>query len=464
MLLFGLSTACYVFTKLMRPLVRKCRGEGRKCVLYLDDGIFGGRGYSRVKRIAEAVKTDLLNAGLTINATKSNFVPTQKGMFLGFILDTTQMLFSVPTPKLEKLMQSLRTVTERPTATPKEISRIAGQIISMGIAIGPLTRLFTRHMYAFIESRNSWFENKTVNEGTHSELTFWKRNVQVRNGFGIKRHHLTTKVIYSNASENGYGGYLVQRLDRVIAQGQFSHSEKGTSSTHRELFAVLYVLQSLSHFLRNESILWYTDNSNIARIIEAESTTKDLQMLALQIFALCIQHSIAIHPTWIPREENALADRISKHVDTDDWSIDIPTFQLVQNELGFSTIDRFADDKNTKHKGFNSKFFCPNSAGVNAFTSDWSAEYNWLCPPISLVGNVIKHLRFCKARGILITPEWPSAYYWPILTVAGGEFRKFVRQVMRVDPFYTSVAPNSIFTGFTTFKTPAMIIDFTQRR
>ena len=146
----------------MRPLVRKWRGEGRKCILYLDDGIFGDRGYSRVKRIAEAVKTDLLNAGLTIKATKSNFVPTQKGMFLAFILDTTQMLFSVPTPKLEKLMQSMRTVNERTNAIPKEISRIAGQIISMGIAIGPLTRLFTRHIYAFIESRNSWFEHKTV--------------------------------------------------------------------------------------------------------------------------------------------------------------------------------------------------------------------------------------------------------------------------------------------------------------
>ena len=325
-------------------------------------------------------------------------------MFLGFILDTTQMLFSVPTPKLEKLMQSLRTVTERPTATPKEISRIAGQIISMGIAIGPLTRLFTRHMYAFIDSRNSWFEHKTVRAPIPSTQRFWHKAPPLDHKsylFGHQRKRIWRVLVAAVGP-----GHRTRPIFTLGKGNQF-HSPR---TFHRPLR-----LAKLG-FLRNESILWYTDNSNVARIIEeAGSTTKDLQMLALQIFALCIQHSIAIHPTWIPREENALADRISKHVDTDDWSVDIPTFQLVQNELGFSTIDRFADDKNTKHKRFNSKFFCPNSAGVDAFTSDWSAEYNWLCPPISLVGNVIKHLRFCKARGILITPEWPSAYYWPIL-------------------------------------------------
>ena len=67
--------------------------------------------------------------------------------------DTRQMLFSVPAQKLEKLMHSLNAFHTRRFATPKEISRIADQIISMGIAIGPLTRLFTRHIYQFIESR-----------------------------------------------------------------------------------------------------------------------------------------------------------------------------------------------------------------------------------------------------------------------------------------------------------------------
>ena len=36
---FGLSTACYTFTKLMRPLIHHWRGMGIRAVIYVDDGI-----------------------------------------------------------------------------------------------------------------------------------------------------------------------------------------------------------------------------------------------------------------------------------------------------------------------------------------------------------------------------------------------------------------------------------------
>jgi len=41
---FGLSSACYAFTKLLRPLVRHWRAQGLRAVLYLDDGIVAAKG------------------------------------------------------------------------------------------------------------------------------------------------------------------------------------------------------------------------------------------------------------------------------------------------------------------------------------------------------------------------------------------------------------------------------------
>ena len=201
---------------------------------------------------------------------------------MGFIINTRQ-IFSVPAQKLEKLKHSLNAFHARRFATPKEISRIAGQIISMGIAIGPLTRLFTRHMYQFIESRHSWSQRKTVDEDTHRELQFWHDNIRIRNGFGIKKNHLTTKVIYSDASADGSGGYIVQRLDKMIAQGKFSNIKKYLSSTHREILAVLYTIQCFHKLRRNESIQRYSDNSNACRIIAVGSPKRDLQQLAQYI-------------------------------------------------------------------------------------------------------------------------------------------------------------------------------------
>ena len=36
---FGLSSAPYIFTKILRPLVKKWRGEGKSVLLFLDDGL-----------------------------------------------------------------------------------------------------------------------------------------------------------------------------------------------------------------------------------------------------------------------------------------------------------------------------------------------------------------------------------------------------------------------------------------
>jgi len=56
---FGLSTACYLFTKLMRPLVRYWRGRGLKAIVYLDDGIIAVKGEEKVKVESSKVKQDL---------------------------------------------------------------------------------------------------------------------------------------------------------------------------------------------------------------------------------------------------------------------------------------------------------------------------------------------------------------------------------------------------------------------
>ena len=92
-----------------------------------------------------------------------------------------------------------------------------------------------------------------------------------------------------------------------------------------------------------------------------------------------------------------------------------PSIILHPNTV-FFTVDRFADDLNTKCKKFNSKHFCPNSSEINAFSCNWKNDFNWLCPPIYLVGKTIRHLQMCKGRGVLFVPLWESAYFWPMLT------------------------------------------------
>ena len=70
------------------------------------------------------------------------------------------MEFLVPEEKIKKLLAIVKFVLQSENCNAKEISQIAGRIISMSLAIGPLTRLFTRQMYRFIDERRSWYEVK----------------------------------------------------------------------------------------------------------------------------------------------------------------------------------------------------------------------------------------------------------------------------------------------------------------
>lgn len=69
-LLFGLSTACFCFTKLMRPLVKRRRSMAHTTFIYLDDGFGSQR--DRISACAIQHK-ELQSSGLLCNEEKSHW-------------------------------------------------------------------------------------------------------------------------------------------------------------------------------------------------------------------------------------------------------------------------------------------------------------------------------------------------------------------------------------------------------
>ena len=324
----------------------------------------------------------------------------------------------------------------------------------MSIAIGPLTRLFTKNMHVFIESSYSWDSLRLISFDLKAELLFWRSNLSRCNGLSMTINTQVNKIVYSDASETGYGGYIVHIFDEIIAKGQFNPEEKGTSSTYRELLAVKHILESFKSHLENQRVQWFSDNLNVTR--------NHLQTLALDIYNICFINNIILYPAWIPRELNKIADKFSKEIDTDNWSIDNETFCYIESIYGIFTVDRFSDDKNKKVKLFNSKYYCPRSGEINCFAFNWNNNFNWLCPPIYLIGKTIKHLRLCKGKGVLFIPLWKSAYFWPLLTTDGINFNSFVKHHLILDPYLMNFAnlSDSVFDGFAKFYSLCFITRF----
>ena len=86
---FGLCTACYLFTKLLHPLVHYWREKGLRIVVYLDDDLCTVSGEGAACTANQLVQHTLEQAGFAVHPDKSVWKPTQNLTWLGFVIDMT---------------------------------------------------------------------------------------------------------------------------------------------------------------------------------------------------------------------------------------------------------------------------------------------------------------------------------------------------------------------------------------
>ena len=423
---FGLATACYVFTKLLRPLVKRWRAAGLRAIVYIDDGICVAPSFIECIVARDLIVGDLQHAGLLLNLRKSQLDPVQLGEWLGFIIDLIEGSFAVPSCKIVKLCNAIRSIPQLGGCPVRAVASVVGQIIAMGRAIGPVARLRTRALYQVIEERWSWSGLVMLSEEARQELQFWNQNMHSLNGQPIWFSTGATRVVFSDASATGYGGYVIE-LGREVAHGQWSLVESKQSSTWRELKAVDQVLRSFAVKLAGHRVKWFTDNQNVVRIVQSGSRRQHLQDGAMSIFEVCLAHNIRLDVAWIPRTLNDRADFLSRIVDYDDWQLCPVVFCQLDAMWGPHTIDRFASFYNTQLERFDSRCWDPHCEAVDTFTRSWSGEVNWWVPPQSLVCRTLLHAESCGARGTLVVPAWKSAPHWPLISPDGCHLAPFVQ-------------------------------------
>ena len=170
---FGMCSAPYVFTKVLRQLVKYWRGRGHLTFMYLDDGSGGDTSFESAKSLSDTSRQDIVSYGFTPNDDKSVWQPTQKFVFLGTVLNFEEGLILIP--ELVSCLQKDQIVT-------RNLASITGQVISMTCAVGNVARLFTRSCYATIERRTSWTQPLNVCAEIHVERSFWLSNTDTIDG------------------------------------------------------------------------------------------------------------------------------------------------------------------------------------------------------------------------------------------------------------------------------------------
>ena len=205
-----------------------------------------------------------------------------------------------------------------------------------------------------LSSTRSWCAELPLSMEAKGKLKFWLAQIREFNGQNLWPKPFAVRVVFSDASDTGFGGYSVEH-GGLFANGQWSVEEAQQSSTWRELRAVRLVLEPI------------------------------LQQEALAIFDISVKAKVWLEPEWIPRAENEIADYISRSVDYDDWSLNPVVFKELDRLWGPHTVDKFANWCNNQVPRFNSRYYCPGAEAIDAFTCDQGHDTNWWCPPLFLV-------------------------------------------------------------------------------
>ena len=131
-------------------------------------------------------------------------------MWLGFIVDVGLGQIEVPIEKIEALPGAISPLSCSKHIQARKLASILGRIVSMGLAFGTMTRFMTRSLYAVLESRMAWCEVLPLSNEALEELEFWSQSLECYNARPIWHTPSAVRVVYADASETGYGGYVVE--------------------------------------------------------------------------------------------------------------------------------------------------------------------------------------------------------------------------------------------------------------
>jgi hypothetical protein len=128
------------------------------------------------------VRKDFFKAGLIINVPKCQLDPALCLRQLGFEVDMGEGRFRVPTDRWEALHALVDSILSAKggRVQARKLASLAGTVISMKLAWGAVTQLYSRHIYMLVSSVVSLKCWVRLSEEAMGELLFWQQLPRLR--------------------------------------------------------------------------------------------------------------------------------------------------------------------------------------------------------------------------------------------------------------------------------------------
>ena len=142
---FGLASAPFIFTNILKPVVYWLRERGFASVNYLDDFLILGGSFGECENNVNATRKLLTTLGFVINESKCELTPSRTRKLLGFVLDSYNMRISLPDER--RIALRIRTEKFRQTSSCRisDFASLIGLLVSACRAV-PYGMLYTRSL------------------------------------------------------------------------------------------------------------------------------------------------------------------------------------------------------------------------------------------------------------------------------------------------------------------------------
>lgn len=423
-MLFGLTAAPRVFTRVLQPLVKVLRSEGIRIVVYLDDFLVLGRSLAETRKNVARTLQLLTELGWLVNVEKSVLVPSQQLVYLGIAIDSVRMTFSLPEEKLRKLRESVVALLNDNRENRLSL-RTAAKVLGMMTAAAQgieLARLHERPLLQEVQQRLSsgatWEETILLSAATTEACGWWLGEFREWNGISVIPPGQATAWLTTDASELGFGVTVKSSSLDIHTQWKLPPNQAHRSSNWRELSAIAFALERLGESLQGQVLQIASDSmTSLSCIRHQGSRYPELTAVAARVLLLAAQWGIRLATVFVPGKENVVADHLSRWfvADPAGYQLSAVVLQRLQETWGPLSMDLFASNENRLLARFFSWNYCPQAAGTDAFRQAWP-EWALAHPPMGIIGRVLEKVQRERVRNlVLIAPHWPSQPWWPRL-------------------------------------------------
>lgn len=411
---FGLATAPYVFTKLLKPVMEFCRSKGILCVIYLDDILIFGNSFQECSKNVLTIKNIIEKLGFFINYEKSFLTPSKECKYLGFIFDSTRMIIKLPSDKRHKIYNLILKFLDMKRCYLRDYARFIGILISACPAMDYAwlyTKRFERFKFLSLLKNSSYDQIVEIPHNLREDMLWWLQHI--KNDYAIIKNQVYMREIFSDASLTGWGAYCNDNR----AFGYWTKEERLQHINILELKAAFFALKLYAKDINNTEILLRIDNTTAIACINKMGSVQypHLEEISRQIWQWCEDRKIFIFASYINTKDNVEADEMSRVGFRDtEWELADYAFDKIVHSFGQPNIDLFASRNNKKCSTFVSWKQDPDAWAVDAFTFSWSRLHFYAFPPFCLILKMLRKIINDKAEGIVVIPNWPTQSWYPL--------------------------------------------------